>query len=55
MIDTDEELRRLGEFAIGTNYGIREFTKDTLFIFKSSILLSRNPVNLHALHFLYHY
>jgi aminopeptidase len=31
MLDTDEGARRVGEFAIGTNYGIQEFTKNTLF------------------------
>ncbi|SYZ72917.1 Aminopeptidase (fragment) [Candidatus Zixiibacteriota bacterium] len=31
MLDTDENARRLGEFAIGTNYEIQKFTKNTLF------------------------
>ncbi len=31
MIAMDEGSRRIGEFAIGTNYGIQRFTKDTLF------------------------
>jgi aminopeptidase len=31
MLDLDEGARRLGEFAIGTNYGIQRFTKNTLF------------------------
>ena len=31
MLDTDEGARRVGEFAIGTNYGIQRFTKNTLF------------------------
>ncbi|MBI9016002.1 MAG: aminopeptidase [Phycisphaerae bacterium] len=31
MLDQDEGARRVGEFAIGTNYAIREFTKNTLF------------------------
>ncbi|UCD93941.1 MAG: aminopeptidase, partial [Candidatus Zixiibacteriota bacterium] len=31
MIDTDEGSRRLGEFAIGTNYEIKKFTRNTLF------------------------
>ncbi|MGC9400388.1 MAG: aminopeptidase [Anaerolineae bacterium] len=31
MLDTDERSRYLGEFAIGTNYQIREFTKNILF------------------------
>jgi aminopeptidase len=31
MIDLDENARRLGEFAIGTNPGIHDFTKNTLF------------------------
>lgn len=31
MIAMDEGARRIGEFAIGTNYGIQKFTKDTLF------------------------
>ncbi|MBN2046611.1 MAG: aminopeptidase [Anaerolineaceae bacterium] len=31
MIDTDEGARFLGEFAFGTNYGIKRFTKSILF------------------------
>jgi aminopeptidase len=31
MLDTDAGARYLGEFAIGTNYGIRQFTKSILF------------------------
>ena len=31
MLDTDERSRYLGEFAIGTNYGIKKFTKNILF------------------------
>jgi len=31
MIDMDPGGRRLGEFAIGTNYGIKRFTKEILF------------------------
>jgi aminopeptidase len=31
MLDTDENARFLGEFAIGTNYGITKFTKSILF------------------------
>lgn len=31
MLDTDEGSRRLGEFAIGTNYEIKKFTRNTLF------------------------
>jgi aminopeptidase len=31
MLDTDEGARRLGEFAIGTNYEITKFTRKTLF------------------------
>jgi len=31
MIGTDEGSRRLGEFAIGTNYEIKKFTRNTLF------------------------
>lgn len=31
MLDTDEGARRLGEFAIGTNYEITKFTRNTLF------------------------
>ena len=30
-IDIDEGARYLGEFAIGTNYGIKKFTKSILF------------------------
>lgn len=30
-IDTDEGARRVGEFAIGTNYAVQRFTKNTLF------------------------
>lgn len=31
MLDTDEGSRYLGEFAIGTNFGIQQFTKNILF------------------------
>jgi aminopeptidase len=31
MLDSDEGARRVGEFAIGTNYSIEKFTKNTLF------------------------
>jgi len=31
QLDTDEGARYLGEFAIGTNYGIQQFTKSILF------------------------
>lgn len=31
MLDSDEGARYLGEFAIGTNYGIKQFTKSILF------------------------
>ena len=31
MLDTDEGARRVGEFAIGTNYAIQQFTRNTLF------------------------
>ena len=31
MLDQDEGARNLGEIAIGTNYGITEFTRNTLF------------------------
>lgn len=31
MLDQDEGARNLGEIAIGTNYAIREFTRNTLF------------------------
>jgi aminopeptidase len=31
MLDTDEGARVLGEFAIGTNYGIQKYTRDILF------------------------
>ena len=31
MLDTDEGSRYLGEFAIGTNFGIQKFTKNILF------------------------
>ncbi len=31
VIQTDEGSRRIGEFGIGTNYGIAKFTKDILF------------------------
>jgi aminopeptidase len=31
QLDTDEGARYLGEFAIGTNYGIQRFTKNILF------------------------
>ena len=31
MLDQDEGARRIGECAIGTNYGIQQYTKNTLF------------------------
>ncbi|HHY99413.1 MAG TPA: aminopeptidase, partial [Firmicutes bacterium] len=31
LLDTDEGSRYVGEFAIGTNYGIDRFTKHMLF------------------------
>jgi aminopeptidase len=31
QLDRDDGARRLGEFAIGTNYGIQQFTGETLF------------------------
>ena len=31
MLDSDEGARYLGEFAIGTNYGIKQFTKSILY------------------------
>ena len=31
MLDTDDGARYLGEFAIGTNYGIQQFTKSILY------------------------
>jgi aminopeptidase len=31
MLDTDEGARRVGEFAFGTNFGIQQFTGNTLF------------------------
>ena len=31
MLNTDEGARRVGEFALGTNFGIRQFVKNTLF------------------------
>ena len=31
MLDTDKGARFIGEFGIGTNYGIKMFTKDILF------------------------
>lgn len=31
MLDMDKGSRRLGELAFGTNYGIKEYTKNTLF------------------------
>jgi aminopeptidase len=31
MLETDEGARYVGEFAIGTNFGIQRFTKNTLF------------------------
>src|SRR5579863_2024773 len=31
MLDIDDGARRIGEFAFGTNYGIREATRNTLF------------------------
>jgi aminopeptidase len=31
MLDTDKGARCIGEFGIGTNYGIKRFTKDILF------------------------
>ncbi|MBD3368607.1 MAG: aminopeptidase [Candidatus Eisenbacteria bacterium] len=31
MLDSDEGARRIGEFAIGTNYAVQQFTRNTLF------------------------
>ena len=31
MLDQDAGARTLGEFAIGTNFGIQQYTKNTLF------------------------
>jgi aminopeptidase len=31
MLDSDDGARRIGEFAIGTNYSIQKFTRNTLF------------------------
>jgi aminopeptidase len=31
MLDSDEGARRVGEFAIGTNYAVQKFTRNTLF------------------------
>jgi len=31
MLDSDEGARRVGEFAIGTNYAVQQFTRNTLF------------------------
>ena len=31
MLDTNDGARYLGEFAIGTNYGIQQFTKSILY------------------------
>src|SRR5581483_3718415 len=31
MLDIDEGARRIGEFAFGTNYGVREATRNTLY------------------------
>ena len=31
MLDTDEGARRIGEFGVGVNYGIKKFTKNILF------------------------
>ena len=31
QLDMDEGARRLGEFAIGTNMGVQQFTGETLF------------------------
>jgi len=31
MLDTDDGARYLGEFGIGTNFGIKTFTKNILF------------------------
>ncbi len=31
MLDMDKGARRIGEFAFGTNYGVKRFTKNTLF------------------------
>ncbi|MBD3348072.1 MAG: aminopeptidase [Candidatus Eisenbacteria bacterium] len=31
MLNTDEGARRVGEFAIGTNYSVQQFTRNTLF------------------------
>ena len=31
MLDMDKGSWRIGEFAFGTNYGIKKYTKNTLF------------------------
>jgi aminopeptidase len=31
MLESDKGARRIGEFAFGTNYGIKDYTKNTLF------------------------
>ncbi|HEU0001140.1 MAG TPA: aminopeptidase [Ktedonobacteraceae bacterium] len=31
MLDIDEGARSIGEFAFGTNYGVREATRNTLY------------------------
>jgi aminopeptidase len=31
MLDMDPGARRIGEFAFGTNYGVKKYTKNTLF------------------------
>lgn len=31
MLNTDEGARRVGEFAVGTNYAVQKFTRNTLF------------------------
>ena len=31
MLDMDKGSHRIGEFAFGTNYGVKEYTKNTLF------------------------
>ena len=48
MLDMDNGARRLGEFGIGTNYGIQQFIKNILFDEKigGSIHLAARPVLL---------
>jgi len=31
MLDMDKGSRYIGEFAFGTNYGVKKYTKNTLF------------------------